>query len=125
MFKQCNELRKREKLKEENSQSKMPKMLLLQGTGKTETMGMRLIDLLIPLGDPQLEERSGGVGHASSPCDKGRRREGGGNERLNTADSFLNTATGFFINLQIQFILWIPIHTEHYLHLMGKVHSCV
>ena len=125
MFKQCNELRKREKLKEENSQSKMPKMLLLQGTGKTETMGMRLIDLLIPLGDPQLEERSGGVGHSSSPCDKGRGRGEGGNEQLNTADSFLNTATGFFINLQIQFILWIPIHTEHYLHLMGKVHSCV
>lgn len=35
----------------------MPKMLLLQGTGKTETMGTRLIDLLIPLGDPELEER--------------------------------------------------------------------
>ena len=49
----------------------------------------------------------------------------GKNERLNTADSFLNTATGFFINLQIQFILWIHIHTEQYFHLMGKVHSYV
>ena len=32
----------------------MPKMLSLQGTGKTETMEKRLIDLLIPLGDPEL-----------------------------------------------------------------------
>ena len=49
----------------------------------------------------------------------------GKNERLNTANSFLNTATGFFINLQIQFILWIHIHREQYFHLMGKVHSYV
>ena len=49
----------------------------------------------------------------------------GKNERLNAADSFLHTATGFFINLQIQFILWIHIHTEQYFHLKGKVHSYV
>ena len=36
----------------------------------------------------------GGVGHSSSPCDKGRGRWGK-YERLNTVDSFLNTATGF------------------------------
>ena len=48
----------------------------------------------------------------------------GKNERLNAADSFLHTATGFFINLQIQFILWIHIHMEQYFHLIGKVHSC-
>ena len=34
----------------------MPKMLSLQGTRKTDTMGMRLIDLLIPLGDPERGE---------------------------------------------------------------------
>lgn len=50
----------------------MPKMLSLQGTGKTKIMGTRLIDLLIFLGDPELEERWGGVGHSSSLCDKGR-----------------------------------------------------
>ena len=54
----------------------MPKMLSLQGTGKTKIMGTRLIDLLIPLGDPELEERWGRVGHSSSPCDKGRGRWG-------------------------------------------------
>ena len=49
----------------------------------------------------------------------------GKNERLNTADSFPHTATGLFINIQIQFILWIDIHTEQYFHLLGKVHSYV
>ena len=38
----------------------MPKMPLLQGTGKTETMGTRLIHLLIHWGIQSL--RRGGVG---------------------------------------------------------------
>ena len=51
----------------------MPKLLSLQGKKKkTDTMGTRLIDRLIPLRDPELEQRWGWVGHSSSPCDKGR-----------------------------------------------------
>ena len=49
-------------MKEKVKIRKMSKLFMLQGKGKTDTMGMRLIDLMIPLGDPELEERWGGVG---------------------------------------------------------------
>ena len=50
--------------------------------------------------------------------------DGQENEGLNIAHSLPSTATGF-INLQIQFILRMHIHTEQYFHLMEKVHSYV
>ena len=76
----------------------MPKMLSLQGTGKTKIMGTRLIDLLIFLGDPELEERWGGVGWDTHPVFVIRGGDGQENEGLNTTDPIPSTATGFFLS---------------------------